>query len=194
MIHYTNITDTDSKPTGFNADVEPSKSIRIFGTVKTGSEAVGETVWLITGFECDRVAFVAWRDTLTSGQQAEFVACVEAKMPAAIMQDWLEERSGNRQWVGSDTNRCELVIRPRYEPVFTDFDLTFRVGDTAVYGSYNLTYTGRITSIGPKTVTVQHYEGSREVTRLSLVKFISRNWNFDRARIERENAIESQAL
>jgi hypothetical protein len=33
-------------------------------------------------------------------------------------------------------------------------ELAFRVGERCVYDSYNLAYTGRITSISPKTITV----------------------------------------
>lgn len=54
----------------------------------------------------------------------------------------------------------------------------FSVGDSAVYDSYNLIYTGTIVAIGDKTVTVQEDHGSRK-HRMSIAEFNRRNWNFD---------------
>jgi hypothetical protein len=34
------------------------------------------------------------------------------------------------------------------------FDLTFKIGDVAVYDSFNMVYTAKIESIGPKTIKV----------------------------------------
>lgn len=67
---------------------------------------------------------------------------------------------------------------------------TFRVGDTAVVGSYNLTYTGTIRSITEKTVTVVEHEGSsmEKVYRMSLARFAGRNWDFDAEETAKRNA------
>jgi hypothetical protein len=66
-----------------------------------------------------------------------------------------------------------------------DYDITFNVGDVAVYGSYNLTYTGKIVSIGEKTVKINH--GSRS-TVLKFDDFNFWNNNFDAAKIAKHNA------
>lgn len=68
------------------------------------------------------------------------------------------------------------------------YEQTFKVGDVAVYGSYNLIYTGVIVSIGAKTVTVKHYESSDEVTQMDLNTFCNRNWDYDAKRIADQNA------
>lgn len=51
-------------------------------------------------------------------------------------------------------------------------ELVYRVGDRAVHGAYNLVYTGVITSISPKTITV--VDGD-ETKRLSHEVFARRN-------------------
>lgn len=73
------------------------------------------------------------------------------------------------------------------------FDITFKIGDPAEYDSYNLIYIGHIVSIGPKTVTIKPRRETR-TRRLDLATFAARNFNFDLARIERENAIELQCI
>lgn len=67
---------------------------------------------------------------------------------------------------------------------------TFSVGDQAEYGSYNLSYTGTITGITDKTVTIVESKGTRnEVThRLKLAEFCWRNWNFDLEKTKKDNA------
>ncbi len=74
------------------------------------------------------------------------------------------------------------------------FDKTFHVGDRAEYNSYNLKYVGKIVSIGPKTVTIKHYDHSAEVTRLDLYTFIDRNWDFDAVKIDKYNTEEMMCL
>lgn len=64
----------------------------------------------------------------------------------------------------------------------------FKVGDEAVYGSYNLVYTGTITAIGEKTVTITESGRGGQVHRLALYEFDWRNWNFDPAETARRNA------
>lgn len=60
---------------------------------------------------------------------------------------------------------------------------TYRVGDSAEYGSYNLSYYGDITAIGPKTVTITETRGSNTVHKLSIERFESRNrdWSPEKA-------------
>jgi hypothetical protein len=51
-------------------------------------------------------------------------------------------------------------------------ELTYRVGDRAVHGSFNLVYTGTITSISPKTITVTDRNRTK---RMSHDRFVGRN-------------------
>lgn len=58
---------------------------------------------------------------------------------------------------------------------------SFRVGDTAEYHSYNFSYTGQITSITEKGVSIVAYPDSpsARVHRLDLYNFCWRNEDFD---------------
>lgn len=69
-----------------------------------------------------------------------------------------------------------------------EFDRTFKLGEYAVYGSYNLIYTGEIVKIGAKTVTVKHYRDSDRVTQMDLNTFVWRNFDYDAQRIADRNA------
>lgn len=73
-----------------------------------------------------------------------------------------------------------------------NYDRTFKVGDTVVTGSYNLTYTGPILAIGAKTVTVKGVCGRTE--RMSIYSFNSYNNTMNLEDISRRNAIESQCI
>ena len=77
-----------------------------------------------------------------------------------------------------------------------NFIKLFEIGDMAEYDSYNLHYTGKIITIGPKTVTIESYPGTRmaEKRRLDLHTFCWRNWNFDAKRIANYNAEEMMHL
>ena len=67
---------------------------------------------------------------------------------------------------------------------------TFKIGDTAEYDSYNLSYTGKIVSITEKIVTIlPKYETKNR--RLKIQDFTFRNWNFDLERINNENYVTS---
>ena len=68
------------------------------------------------------------------------------------------------------------------------YDLTFKVGDTAEYGSYNLSYLGPIIAITAKTVTVDKGSTGGRVKRLSLHEFNWRNRDFDLEEIRKRNA------
>ena len=72
------------------------------------------------------------------------------------------------------------------------YDLTFRIGDRAEYHSYNYHYTGLITAIGKKTVTIEYDAGSRtERKRLSLWEFSWRNKDYDAEKIAANNLVTS---
>lgn len=70
-------------------------------------------------------------------------------------------------------------------------DRTFKVGDIAVYGGYNLVYTGLIVAITPKTVTIESH-GTKH--RLSLEKFEWQNYNFDEEETQKQNAATMQHI
>lgn len=67
------------------------------------------------------------------------------------------------------------------------YDITFKIGDHAVYGGYNLTYVGTIISIGAKSVAIKEDHGST-VHRLSIAKFSRDNSDYDAARIAKHNS------
>jgi hypothetical protein len=62
----------------------------------------------------------------------------------------------------------------------------FSVGDPAEYGSYNLSYTGTITGITDKTVTITAH--GTEVHRLKIADFCWRNWDFDMEKVKKANS------
>jgi hypothetical protein len=67
------------------------------------------------------------------------------------------------------------------EKAWIPFDLTFNVGDTAIYDSYNFDYTNPIKSIGEKTIA---FEGRR----LDLTDFILHNYDYCPDKIQRRRA------
>ena len=73
---------------------------------------------------------------------------------------------------------------------------TFEIGDVAEVGGYNLTYTGIVRGITPKTITVVEHEGtSMEKTyRLSIYLFARMNWDFDAETTARRNAETSATM
>ena len=71
------------------------------------------------------------------------------------------------------------------------FDRVFRVGQEVTYDSYNLTYTGTLRSIGPKTVTVE--DGSTR-RRLELHEFIWRNWDLDLEKVKHDNYVTGLSI
>jgi len=66
--------------------------------------------------------------------------------------------------------------------------VTFAVGDTVEYDSYNLSYTGTIEKIGPKTVSIRKYKTSTKLIRMNLDTFAWRNFDLDLAKIAEKNA------
>lgn len=74
---------------------------------------------------------------------------------------------------------------------FRPYRIEFKIGDTAEYDSYNLSYTGTITAIGEKTITI---ESNGRTYRLSLFDFNWRNNDFDARAIEARNHVQMQAI
>jgi hypothetical protein len=67
------------------------------------------------------------------------------------------------------------------------FDLTFRMGDSAIYGSFNLVYTGEIVGITAKQVKIN--PGHRESCKVfDLYGFVLKNYAYDAERISKNNA------
>ena len=67
------------------------------------------------------------------------------------------------------------------------YDITFLVGGAAVYGGYNMTYTGTIVAIGEKAVRIREDHGSK-VHALDLATFSDWNRDFDMEKIAARNA------
>jgi hypothetical protein len=73
---------------------------------------------------------------------------------------------------------------------------SFVVGDVAEYDSYNLRYTGTITKITDKCVSIVAYYGSQmaKTHRLDMQSFCWHNWNFNATECARYNATESMYI
>ena len=96
------------------------------------------------------------------------------------------ERAGSRYSRGEDG---------RYVPTTEDkaFSRRFVLGDSAVYGSFNLTYTGRVESISPKRVVINPGYGDRTKS-LDLERFFWRNWDYNEAETAARNAEISMSI
>lgn len=69
------------------------------------------------------------------------------------------------------------------------YDRTFKLGEMAEYGSYNLSYYGVITKITEKTVFIEERVGRQKtIHRLDIAEFEWRNWSFDLAEAQKRNA------
>lgn len=68
-----------------------------------------------------------------------------------------------------------------------DYDITFKIGDSAIYGSYNLVYTGEIIAIGEKTVKIREDKGTK-VHSLDIATFSDRNRGYDAEKIFKRNS------
>lgn len=111
--------------------------------------------------------------------------------------EWVEVKPGESVRLFGITERylrASSVIPKGCYPVegrphlyLTPYERTFLIGDIAEFDSFNLSYTGRITGIGAKTVTLQDKAGGR-TRRLRLATFHMRNWNFDLAETQRSNS------
>lgn len=71
------------------------------------------------------------------------------------------------------------------------YERKFKIGDIAIYDSYNLVYTGEIVAIGAKTVTIRDMRRNHQ---LDLAEFSMRNWQFNEVETERRNAEEMMCL
>jgi hypothetical protein len=99
------------------------------------------------------------------------------------------------QIFGVMTNRAKFnPITRRTEPDPLHFERVFRIGDTVEHGSYNLTYTGKITAIGPQSVTVARNDIGENKKRMDLYEFIDRNCDLDLEKIAKDNAIEMECI
>jgi hypothetical protein len=72
------------------------------------------------------------------------------------------------------------------------YDLTFRMGDVAEYHSYNLSYTGKIVSIGAKRIMIRDEMGRHH--SLEIHEFSWRNRDFDLAETQTRNTNAMQYL
>lgn len=70
------------------------------------------------------------------------------------------------------------------------FETVFALGDEAAHSGYNLTYTGVITAIGNKTVSIR--DGATR--RLGLYDFLIWNRGFDAARVREHNRIIGELI
>jgi hypothetical protein len=99
---------------------------------------------------------------------------------------------------GSRDNLNAVVLRNESIRIYgvyagRPFDITFRMGDTAEYDSYNLKYLGAIQGITDKGVLIKpRYSNSNK--RLDLYTFCWRNYNFDLERITAENTETSYSI
>lgn len=55
----------------------------------------------------------------------------------------------------------------------------YEIGDQAEYDSYNLVYFGEITKITAKSVFIRAYPTDTSQKRLSIEKFVDKNWDDD---------------
>lgn len=96
----------------------------------------------------------------------------------------------------SDTNEYFIAIRMKQQSDdgyrYTK-PKVFRIGDTAEYDSYNLSYMGTIKSITSTTVTiVPKYRDKAK--RLNIHEFSWRNYDFDVAKKSAENTETSMYI
>ena len=92
----------------------------------------------------------------------------------------------NAEIVPGSSIRLHGIDRLRsIEP--TPYDRTFKIGDQAEHGSYNMSYYGPIVAITAKSVTIRSDVDGRN-RRLSLAEFSRRNWNFDLSAAQRRNS------
>jgi len=60
-----------------------------------------------------------------------------------------------------------------------NIDITFSLGDVAIYGSYNFSYTNPIKSIAEKRIA---FAGKS----LTVAQFVNYNWNYSAAKVRDE--------
>ena len=72
--------------------------------------------------------------------------------------------------------------------------VSFKVGDEAISGSYNLVYLDKIVGITEKNVIFQPSLRGMRKKHMKLLEFAWRNWNFDRAEIDKHNHETSMCI
>jgi hypothetical protein len=82
---------------------------------------------------------------------------------------------------------------PSLEPIWEEFDRTFRVGEEIITGSYNLTYLDPITDIKAKAV-VTYDEDCQKNSHHKLARFVRKNWNLNANAVRRRNEEESRYI
>ena len=96
---------------------------------------------------------------------------------------------GNHAVVTTGESVTLWGVQTRRTTGLAPYRLTFKVGDFAVYDSYNLVYTGLIVAIGAKTVTIEaSCTGRKSAKQLSIAEFSRRNWNYNAEKISRQNS------
>lgn len=140
-------------------------------TTKPAAKAV--TVWEIA--TKDRVCHGnTYPGSVVEGHHAEIVPGVRVRLFGLL-------KAGRK-----------LVMGPegRYVPCEESvYRVDFKIGDEAVCAGGNLTYTGTITAITAKTITVVQYHGTSNAHtyRMSLADFDGKNWDFDAEAIAKRN-------
>jgi hypothetical protein len=104
-----------------------------------------------------------------------------------VRREGAVERGAQAEVVPGESIRIFGTDYNHRDPAGRPYDLTFRVGDTCEFGSYNLVYLGTIVAIGAQTVSVRE-EGGTRVRRFSIYRFTWRHKDFDLAAIRARNA------
>lgn len=142
--------------------------------IRSTSTRASIMVWEIRAKDCTRGGMRYVGDVLT-GHHAEIVPGARIRLFGLI-------KAGERYVMGANGRRvpCEAYVYRR----------DFAIGDCAEYGSYNMSYTGTITAITEKTVTITEDCGGGRTRphRLDLYSFSRRNWNFSVEESARRNA------
>ena len=126
------------------------------------------------------IEVIAWNELVATRKQ------VAAKAPVrSVVQAKYDSQEYIVELLAGASIRLSGIYANRAAPVA--FDISFKVGDRAAYGGYNLTYTGTIVSIGPKTVTIATGM-SKRTKRLDIATFCQENWDFDAAKIAKRNS------
>jgi hypothetical protein len=114
----------------------------------------------------------------------------EPKAEMVEQSDGKEYFAFNAQ-VSKDKKLIRLFGFNRYGPTDDGYSKEFKVGDTAEYDSYNLSYTGEIAKITEKTVTIMAYPGNptmKRAHRLDIHHFAWRNYDFNKEETARKNS------
>ena len=191
-----------------NADITVGESIRLYGHELTREDA-GFTVdarkecysffhaWNLEKALAEKAAFLEWAKGLSVEQKAtlgELCARVrgcgwaETRIEAdesviPYLQDAIEDFGGNREWHG------ELYAQARFIYIEGEaWEKTYRIGDLAEHGSYNLSYYGTITAITETTVVITERHWKDETKRLKIGAFAYRNHDWDAGKAKKRNS------